>query len=37
MSERPRWVPHSEHACTQASHPMQRLWSITKTGASSMP
>ena len=25
MSERPRWVPHSMHACTHASQPMQRL------------
>ena len=32
ISDRPRCVPHSWHACTQASHPMQRLWSMTKTG-----
>ena len=31
--ERPRCVPHSMHACTHAWQPMQRLWSITKTGA----
>jgi hypothetical protein len=37
MSDRPRWVPHSSHAWTQASHPMQRLWSMTNTGDSSMP
>src|SRR5215510_6373608 len=27
---RPRWVPHSSHACTHDLHPMQRLWSMTK-------
>ena len=33
----PRWVPHSAHACTHAWQPMQRLWSMTKIGLSSMP
>ena len=37
MSDRPRWVPHSSQACTQASQPMHRLWSMTKTGLSSTP
>jgi hypothetical protein len=37
ISDWPRWVPHSMHACTHASQPMQRLWSITNTGESSMP
>ena len=37
MSDWPRWVPHSMHAWTHASHPMQRLWSITNTGESSTP
>ena len=37
MSDWPWWVPHSSHACTQASQPMQRLWSITKIGLSSTP
>ena len=37
ISDWPRWVPHSSHACTHASQPMQRLWSMTKTGASSTP
>src|SRR5690606_11594062 len=32
--DRPRWVPHSSHACTQARQPMQRLWSITNTASS---
>ena len=30
ISDVPRWVPHSSHACTQALQPMQRLWSMTK-------
>ena len=30
ISDVPRWVPHSSQAWTQASQPMQRLWSITK-------
>ena len=37
ISDWPRWVPHSAHACTHASQPMQRLWSMTNTGVSSMP
>ena len=37
ISDCPRCVPHSMHACTHASHPMHRLWSITNTGESSMP
>jgi hypothetical protein len=36
MSDWPRWVPHSMHAWTHASQPMQRLWSMTKIGASSL-
>ena len=37
ISDWPRCVPHSMHAWTHASQPMQRLWSMTKTGASSTP
>ena len=37
ISDWPRWVPHSMQACTHASQPMQRLWSITNIGLSSMP
>ena len=37
ISDWPRWVPHSMQACTHASQPMQRLWSMTNTGASSTP
>ena len=36
ISDWPRWVPHSMQAWTQASQPMQRLWSMTNTGASSL-
>ena len=37
ISDWPRCVPHSWQAWTQASQPMQRLWSMTKMGRSSTP